>query len=295
MRISTSLANGLLYNTIGLSALTIIIGICACPLESLILQRAFLYFSGATVVCALGSFVSRTYSPVPKRLATGLAIGLVPLGLFWLFLLFLLFAQGQIREMSGRGLMGLNGKSIGFAMHEFDDQHRGFPADLRNAGGPTLSWRVSLCPYVEQMPLYKQFDLTKAWDSPGNRPLVDKMPFTFRSVLFPDSPGNTPWQGFVGPGTAFEPVDGVLTLARDFPDGPSNTIFFVEAQQQVPWSKPADMGRASRCRNSGRTTPKGANGRSVVLFQGRKFSLHAWPTAPYAGCQRTYLKQCCER
>ena len=54
------------------------------------------------------------------------------------------------------------------------------------------------------------------------------------------APGETPWQGFVGPGTAFEPGKK-LTLANDFPDGVSNTILVVEAQQQVPWSKPADL------------------------------------------------------
>ena len=239
MRISTTLASGILYNTIGFAALTTVIGICACPLELVMLQRAFLYLSIATIVCASAALVSNANSPVPKRRTTALFVGLVPLGVFWLFLHCLLFSQ--VREMSGQGLMGLHGKHIGHALHEFHDQHIGFPVDLRNAGDPTLSWRVSLCPYIEQMPLYQQFDLTKTWDSPANRPLVEKMPYTYRSVLFPDSPGSTPWKGFVGPGTAFEPGAGPLTLARGFPDGPSYTIFFVETQEQVPWSKPADI------------------------------------------------------
>jgi hypothetical protein len=83
--------------------------------------------------------------------------------------------------------------------------------------------------------------MTQAWDSPANRPLVEKMPWTYGSVLFQETPGNTPWQGFVGPGTAFEPGNAGLGLVRDFPDGRSNTILIVEAQQQVPWSKPADI------------------------------------------------------
>jgi hypothetical protein len=72
-------------------------------------------------------------------------------------------------------------------------------------------------------------------------PLIEKMPSPYRSVLFPGAPGDTPWQGFVGPGTAFDRGNAKMTWNRDFPDGLSNTIFVVEAQQQVPWSKPADI------------------------------------------------------
>ena len=239
MRIATLLSHGLLYNTIALGVLTTTIGILACPLEAVTLQRAFLYFSAATVICATAAIVQHAFRPQHKRLALGLSISLGPLALFWLFLL--LLPLNEVREMSGRGMMGLQGKHIGLAIHDFHDRQKVLPVDLQNAVGPSLSWRVSLCPYIEEMPLYRQFDLTKAWDSPGNRPLVEKEPFAFRSVLFHESPGNTPWQAFVGPGTAFDPVAGPLTLARGFPDGTSNTILFVEAKQQVPWSKPADI------------------------------------------------------
>src|SRR5205823_2491720 len=50
-----------------------------------------------------------------------------------------------------------------------------------------------------------------------------------------------PWQGFIGPGTTFEPIEGGLRLDRDFPDGTSNTILVVEANQHVPWSAPVDI------------------------------------------------------
>src|SRR5262249_35686343 len=53
-----------------------------------------------------------------------------------------------------------------------------------------------------------------------------------------DAPGLTRYQGFVGPGTAFERKG--LTWA-DFPDGRSKTLLIVEAAEPVPWSKPADM------------------------------------------------------
>lgn len=233
------LAYGLLVLAIGLGWVTTLIGVCACPLESLALQRAFVYFSAATIVCALVAVDRLALLPTANRLVLGIVIGLLPLALFWLVLL-AETAQPQIREASARTQMTNNGKQMGLALHSFHDEHKRLPLDVHNAGNPKLSWRVSICPYVEQNHLYKQFDLTQAWDSPANRPLVEKIPSTFSSVLFPE-PGNTPWQGFVGPGTAFEPGNAGLRLKDDFPDGLSNTILIVEAQQQAPWTKPADI------------------------------------------------------
>jgi hypothetical protein len=53
-----------------------------------------------------------------------------------------------------------------------------------------------------------------------------------------DDPGFTCLQVLVGPGTAFEKPG--LTF-KDFPDGLSNTILVVEAEEPVPWSKPVDL------------------------------------------------------
>ena len=143
----------------------------------------------------------------------------------------------RVREMS---VTIFNAKHIGYAIHDYHAEKR-LPTDLRNAAGtPILSWRVSILPYMDHAPLLAEFDLTQSWDSPRNRPLVEKIPSTYQSVMFPDTLGQTPWQGFVGPGTAFEP-GRELSLRDDFPDGTSYTILFAEATAQVPWSKPADM------------------------------------------------------
>jgi hypothetical protein len=240
MAIASSLGNLLLPSTALLAAVTLGVGLSACPLESAPLQHAFVWLSGVTSVGAVASLLRHLGRQAPCARWFRFEFVLVPLVLFWGFLLvtcnFL-----QVREASARTQMINNGKQIGLAVQIFNDDNKRLPTDIHDAAGaPLLSWRVAICPYMEALPLHRQFDLAKSWDSPANRPLIDKMPITFASVLFSQGPGQTPWQGFVGPGTAFEPGQS-LSLARDFPDGTSNTILVIEAQQQVPWSKPADI------------------------------------------------------
>jgi len=103
--IQKHLAYGLLFLAIGLGLVTTLIGVSACPLESLALQRAFLYLSLATVVFALVAVDRLALLPTPNRSALGIAIGLVPLAIFWLLLL---FPQPEIRETSARDLMRFN-------------------------------------------------------------------------------------------------------------------------------------------------------------------------------------------
>ena len=63
-------------------------------------------------------------------------------------------------------------------------------------------------------------------------------PPRFKESLVP--PHHTICHVFVGPGTAFEGPGG-LKLAKDFPNGTSNTLLFVEAGEPVPWTKPEEI------------------------------------------------------
>ncbi len=44
---------------------------------------------------------------------------------------------------------------------------------------PLLSWRMSLLPYLDETPLYRQYDLTAAWDSDANRPFANRAIFAY--------------------------------------------------------------------------------------------------------------------
>jgi hypothetical protein len=119
------------------------------------------------------------------------------------------------------------------------------PAVIRDPNGkPLYSWRVLLLPFLEAGDLYKRFNLDEPWDSPHNAALLSQMPKVYSAPSpagqGPPSSGQTYYQVFTGPGTAFEEPYG-LRLPADFPDGTSMTILVVEAGTPVPWTKPADL------------------------------------------------------
>jgi hypothetical protein len=110
-------------------------------------------------------------------------------------------------------------------------------------GRPLHSWRVLILPFIEEEPLYQQFRLDEAWDSPHNLRLLPQMPTTYaapgrKKAQMP--PYHTVCHVFVGRGAAFEGREG-LHLAKDFPDGTSTTILVVEAGEAAPWTKPEEL------------------------------------------------------
>jgi hypothetical protein len=135
----------------------------------------------------------------------------------------------------------LNIKMIVLAMYSYLDVHGTLPPRVvyGKDGKPLYSWRVLLLPYLDHEATYKKFKLNEPWDSPHNKQLLERTP---SSLAGGADPGFTCCQVFVGPGTAFE-RDGLTfkDLKKDFPDGLDNTIFVVEAKEQVPWSKPVDL------------------------------------------------------
>jgi hypothetical protein len=133
-------------------------------------------------------------------------------------------------------------KQLVLAVHSYNDATGNLPgaAIYDKNGKPLLSWRVMLLPYIDEGKLYSEFHLDEPWDSDHNKKLLEKMPTTFAppdSQAFKDH--ETHFQALVGPDTAFEKPG--LSIPRDFPDGLSNIILFVEAKKAVPWTKPEDM------------------------------------------------------
>lgn len=135
-------------------------------------------------------------------------------------------------------------RDIGLAMQRYQDVHWRFPAayTVDNQGQPLLSWRVELLPWLGQEKLYKQFHLDEAWDSPSNRPLIEKMPDIFGS---PDprskEKGRTRYVVPVGKETVF-PGSKPMSVS-DIRDGCANTIMAVEVDDDhaVIWTRPQDL------------------------------------------------------
>jgi prepilin-type processing-associated H-X9-DG protein len=154
----------------------------------------------------------------------------------------LLPAVQAAREAARRSQCTNNEKQLMLAMHNYVSANDALPppAILDKNGKPLLSWRVALLPYLEQQALYKEFHLDEAWDSPHNKPLIEKMPtlFTCPSRVNPEI-GTTTYRVFTGKGTAFQGPKG-LTFA-DVLDGLSNTLAVVESKEAVIWTKPEEL------------------------------------------------------
>jgi prepilin-type processing-associated H-X9-DG protein len=142
-----------------------------------------------------------------------------------------------------------NLKQIALAIHNYASQKNGLPAPVLY-GGPNISipysWRVAVLPYLEHNDLYKQYNFDEPWDGPNNRKLIDKMP----SVYGYPAPGggtlsqtNTAYFVLSGEGTAFGSGNqkNATNSFMDIRDGMSNTIMVVEANRDIPWTKPEDI------------------------------------------------------
>jgi hypothetical protein len=178
---------------------------------------------------------------VIRTVAIGLLVGLAA-GCLVFLAYFPPYAMVEHPDLDPCWVADMKLLEFGMAMHHYASQHEGrFPpaATFDKDGRPLHSWRVLLLPFLEKDDLYKQFKLDEPWDSPHNKPLLAKMPHCYRDTRLDGPQDRTFFQVFVGPGTAFERQD--LSLARDFPDGTSDTLLVVEAASYVPWTQPKDL------------------------------------------------------
>jgi len=137
-----------------------------------------------------------------------------------------------------------NMKQLGLAFHNYLTTYGVLPPRaLRNANGkPLLSWRVAILPYLEQdsaeAVLYEKFHLDEPWDSEHNLQLIEKIPAVFQTPNGELS-GNTHYLAADGQGSLFGGADGLGP--KDMTDGLSYTVMAVEADKEVPWTKPEDL------------------------------------------------------
>ncbi|HEX4592332.1 MAG TPA: DUF1559 domain-containing protein, partial [Gemmataceae bacterium] len=198
----------------------------------------------AIVLGALGMSRAKQTGTGQGLAIAGLVLGIVGLVVpTFIMIALLLPAVQKVREAAGRAKDANNMKMIALSIHNYNDANNGrLPGPYANGPigkpNPGLSWRVAVLPYLEEDSLHKRFNLGQAWDSPANRSVSQTVVPWYLSTS--DPPDNqTRFRAFVGPGTAFE--NEHLGLPRDFPDGTSNTLLFVETADKVPWASPQDL------------------------------------------------------
>ena len=156
-------------------------------------------------------------------------------------------AVEKVKMAAATAVESNNLKQMILAVHSYNDVYGQLPSVIgatKFTPGvtpkPLLSWRVHILPFVEQGDLFNQFKLDEPWDSPTNKPLIEKMPKLFTSPKAPAPPGQTYYKAFVGGGALFSIPYNKYTIGN-IPDGTSNTIMFVEGGQPVIWTKPEDI------------------------------------------------------
>ena len=221
-------------------------------------------YAGQTGPCAnCGQTISVPLpSGMPGSLSAGTAakaaggsavvITLVIVGIIGLFcciagpVALLLPAVQAAREAARRMQASNHLKMLGLAMHNYHDVYREFPpAVVKDANGkPLYSGRVLLLPYLEEKPLFDQFDKTQAWDSPANATLSQRTPKVFTDPSAPTkaaAPGQTDFLFVVGKGTLFEPPSSGIKF-MSIADGTSNTMMMVEIKNSgICWAEPRDL------------------------------------------------------
>ena len=159
----------------------------------------------------------------------------------------LLPAVQAAREAARRSQSMNNLKQIGLAIHNYHDTYKQYPpAVVRDANGqPLYSGRVLLLPYLEQSPLYDQWDKSAAWDSPQNLPLSQVAMKVFDDPSAPQEQ-HSHYEFLTGKGAMFE--EGSPHSLSAITDGTSNTIAVVEMRSANPnWAAPSsiDIGQLS--------------------------------------------------
>ena len=145
------------------------------------------------------------------------------------------------RQDAGRKQTINHLRQIMLAMYNYASKTNSFPpaAIYGKDGRPLLSWRVAILPFVGEEKLYAEFHLDEPWDSPHNKPLMQRMPGVYRTPNSPAADHATRIQGFQGVGAIFEGTEGV-TFA-DITDGLSNTVVFTLSETATVWTRPGDL------------------------------------------------------
>lgn len=145
----------------------------------------------------------------------------------------------------------VNLTKVSEALLKYVDEKKTFPRakNFASNGVPTLSWRVTLLPYLGYEDLYQKFDLGKPWDMEPNKSLLQYIPDEFVSPERFDT--RTNYMVPARKGFIFGDDKKIRVAAIE--DGPENTLMLLEVNDDraVHWTEPVDYA-PSRSANLGR-------------------------------------------
>lgn len=158
-------------------------------------------------------------------------------------------AGGDLTPKVGWEQRGEQMQKIATAINAHYDKHNRFPSYTLETDTiferPKLSWRVWILPELGEAELFAQFKTDEAWDSPHNKPLLEKMPAIFAlDGVKTGMAGGTCIQSLSGDGSILgSEKPGLPPSRQGIVDGEAATALLVEcdAASAVPWTKPDDF------------------------------------------------------
>jgi prepilin-type processing-associated H-X9-DG protein len=189
---------------------------------------------------------------------------LLVVGIIAVLISLLLPAVQSSRENARRVQCSKNLMQIGVALANYASTHKVLPPGVVNDKGPISNvpagyhygWAVQILPYLEQTPIYREFDFSQSVYAPRNDTARGHR---IQSFLCP----STPWTGLTSYAACHHDVEapiaadnkGVFFLNSrisydDLSDGPAFTIFVGEFRGRTPtlgWA----VGTMSSLRNTG--------------------------------------------
>jgi len=151
------------------------------------------------------------------------------------------YQQMTVDESRLRMQCSGNVKRIAVAMHDYHETHGKFPPAIGYGpdGKTPHSWRVALLPFLGQAELHKKYDFSEPWDGPNNLKLLEEIPAVYRCPKIGGDSTDSSYIVLTGPSTVFSGPGG--TSKSDISDGTNSTLLVVEAEREIPWTKPEDI------------------------------------------------------
>jgi hypothetical protein len=203
---------------------------------------------GTTVTIPGAPFAPAASAP-PGRSNTGTilliifgTIGIGALLCAGLMVALLFPAVNAARDTAKRVNSMNNMKIISLAIMNYHDIYGQFPPAVvtDENGQPLYSGRVLLLPFLDEDGLYRQFDKSKAWNSPENQEISSRSLNVFLDPSSTSTNASRSDYVFVtGTGTIFE--SGKRITMRDITDGLSYTLAFIETSAgPSSWAEPKE-------------------------------------------------------
>jgi len=137
-----------------------------------------------------------------------------------------------------------NLRQISLALLNYHDANNAFPPAVKLGpdGKTPHSWRVAILPFLEELTLYNQYKFDEPWDSENNKKVAAKIPAVFRSPTATNGANCTSYVVLTHADGLFNATPAAQgAKMATIRDGTSNTVAVVEANAEIPWTKPEDI------------------------------------------------------